>query len=363
MAVKARGSITITDITDAYSVILSNDAHTFIGNTDSAVAGTASTNVYAFLGAEQLPVTIGEITCPTGMTAKVSNNGTTNALVTFTVTTALKTGGAVNIPVTIVGKDISITKSFAYSIAFTGKTGAKGDTGEAGKGIKSTTITYQKSTSGTAIPTGTWNASIPSVGPGEYLWTKTVIEYTSGDPSTSYSVGMMGATGGKGDKGDTGVGIKSTTVEYQKSTSGTTVPTETWSTTIPAVGASEYLWTRTTMTYTSGSPSVSYSVGMMGATGAKGDRGDTGAAGADAILLGYTASNGVHFKNGSGTTTLTALVYKGGVQQTVNDNGVCGTLGTVKWYKDETLVGTGKQLVVNAEDVDSIAVFEVTLEG
>lgn len=366
MAVRAKGSITITDITDAYSVLLSNEAHTFIGNTDSAVAGTASTNVYAFLGPEQLPVNIGDITCPTGMTAKVSNNGTTNALVTFTVTTALKTGGTVSIPVTIVGKDVSIAKTFTYSIAFTGATGAKGDTGAAGRGVKSTEVKYQASTSGSDIPTGIWLADIPTVSAGQYLWTRTIITYTDSTSSTSYSVGMMGQTGAAGAKGDTGAtgkGVKSTAITYQKGTSGTTAPTGTWETTIPAVNASEYLWTKTVITYTDNTTSTSYSVGMMGATGAKGDKGDKGAAGEDAILIGYTASNGVHFKNGSGTTTLTALVYKGGVQQNITDAGVCEGLGTVKWYKDGTSAGTGKQLVVNAEDVDGIAVYEVTLEG
>ena len=40
----------------------------------------------------------------------------------------------------------------------------KGDDGADGKGIKSTAVTYQVSTSGTTPPTGTWNSSIPSCG-------------------------------------------------------------------------------------------------------------------------------------------------------------------------------------------------------
>lgn len=60
-----------------------------------------------------------------------------------------------------------------------------------------------------------------------------------------------------------GTGIASTVVEYQAGSSGTTAPTGTWSTAVPATSASApYLWTRVTYTYTDGStPKVVYSVG------------------------------------------------------------------------------------------------------
>ena len=77
-----------------------------------------------------------------------------------------------------------------------------------------------------------------------------------------------------------GRGVKSTSVEYQASTSGTTVPTGVWSTTIPSVAAGSYLWTKTTTNYTSGTPTIGYSVARMGVNGAKGDKGETGATGA-----------------------------------------------------------------------------------
>ena len=73
-----------------------------------------------------------------------------------------------------------------------------------------------------------------------------------------------------------GRGVKNTTVEYQASTSGTTVPTGVWSTTIPNVAAGSYLWTKTTTNYTSGNPTIGYSVARMGVNGAKGDAGTTG---------------------------------------------------------------------------------------
>lgn len=143
--------------------------------------------------------------------------------------------------------------------------GDKGDTGATGNGVKSSEVTYQASTSGTTIPTGTWSTSIPSVAAGSYLWTKTVLTYTNGSTTTSYSVGKMGNTGAKGDKGETGTagkGIKSTAITYQAWPNGTSTPTGTWSSSPPATSASNpYLWTRTIITYTDNSTSTSYSVG------------------------------------------------------------------------------------------------------
>ena len=44
MAIKSTDQITIVDLTDAYSVILTNEAHTFLGDTDS-VNGTQTATV------------------------------------------------------------------------------------------------------------------------------------------------------------------------------------------------------------------------------------------------------------------------------------------------------------------------------
>lgn len=85
--------------------------------------------------------------------------------------------------------------------------GAKGDTGATGKGIKSTAVTYQASTSGTTVPTGTWTNSVPTVSAGQYLWTRTVITYTDNTTSTSYSVGKIGNTGATGPQGKPGIDL------------------------------------------------------------------------------------------------------------------------------------------------------------
>ena len=149
-----------------------------------------------------------------------------------------------------------------------GDTGAKGDKGDTGTSltITATSVTYQAGTSGTTKPTGTWSTSVPSVSAGQYLWTKTVVAYSDGTSTESYSVARQGANG-------TGVTISSTSVTYQAGTSETTAPTGTWSTTIPSVSAGQYLWTKTVVTYSNNTSTIAYSVARQGVNGTNGSDG------------------------------------------------------------------------------------------
>lgn len=365
MAVKGTAQVDITDITDAYSVILTSEAHTFPGTTSAAKAGSTTTQIIAMLGGDTVAASVDltAVVAPTGVTVTKDSDATSPTL-TIAVSTAVTSAGTVDIPVTI-GTDITIHKMFSFAIAFTGATGATGSTGATGKGISSTAITYQAGTSGTTAPTGTWSTSVPSVAASQYLWTRTVITYSDSTTSTSYSVGMMGATGATGGTGATGKGVSSAAITYQASTSGTTVPTGTWATTIPTVAAGSYLWTRTITTYTDSSTSTQYSVGMMGATGAKGNTGATGADGADALVVSITSSNGFNFKNTQAVTVLTAHVFKGGVELTSSTSPTLASQGTLKWYKDgsTTAAGTGQTLSITAGTVTSHASYVCQLEG
>ena len=151
--------------------------------------------------------------------------------------------------------------------------GTHGDDGADGKGIKSTAVTYQVSTSGTTPPTGTWSGSIPSVAANQYLWTRTVITYTDNTTSTSYSVGKMGANGAPGKDGADGKpgadgdGIVSVSNTYQIGSSGTTAPTGSWSSTVPSPQKGKYLWTKTVTTYKKSDPTTVYSVSYYGTDG------------------------------------------------------------------------------------------------
>lgn len=79
-----------------------------------------------------------------------------------------------------------------------------GIAGKDGTGVKTTTITYAGSTSGTTAPTSGWNSQVPNVPAGQYLWTKTVWAYTDNTIETGYSVGKMGNTGPAGPPGSNG---------------------------------------------------------------------------------------------------------------------------------------------------------------
>lgn len=350
MAIKASNQVTLVDLTDGFSVVLTNENHTFIGST-SAVNGTqtATTQIVAFCGEEQVPCSVGTITCPTGLSA-VSDGKSPAPTVTITATSALATGGSIDIPVTITGTEIVINKKFSYSIAYKGATGAKGDKGDKGTSItiKSKAVEYQASSSGTTTPTGTWSTSIPSVSAGSYLWTRTTVTYSDNTSTVSYSVARQGSNGSNG----TSPTVSGTKVQYQQSTGGTTPPTGTWSDSAPAAVAGQYMWTKTTVTYSDGKTAISYAVTRNGANGA---------AGADALTLVITSSGGLIFKNTAIATTLTAHVYKGAAEVTGN---ALTALGTIKWYKDggTTAVATGQTLTISAGDVASRASYTAQLE-
>ena len=191
----------------------------------------------------------------------------------------------------------------------TGATGAKGDTG---KGVKSTAITYQVSSSGTTVPTGTWSSSVPSASAGQYLWTRTVITYTDSTASTLYSVGRMGTNGTNGSNGANGKSIGSITNYYlaTPSASGVTASTSGWTTSVQSVSASKkYLWNYEVVKYTDGtiaSTTAPCIIGSYGDTGAKGDKGATGATGPQGPqgAAGKDANQVVHTVDGNGKSNL-----------------------------------------------------------
>lgn len=100
--------------------------------------------------------------------------------------------------------------------------------------------------------------------PDEWIGIATNTSSSAPSSYTSYTwykyKGETGATG-------TAAAITSQAVEYQASTIGTTVPTGTWSSSVPSVLQGSYLWTRTTLTYNDGTTVTSYSVGRMGIDG------------------------------------------------------------------------------------------------
>ncbi|WP_288162547.1 hypothetical protein [Dubosiella newyorkensis] len=297
------------------------------------------------------------------------------------------------------------TTSETSPICMTGATGAPGSPGATGKGVKSTAITYQSGTSGTTAPTGSWNATVPAVSQGQYLWTRTILTYTDNTTSTSYSVSYIPKNGTNGTNG-TSVTVSSTSVTYQKSSSGTTAPTGTWVNSPPATNAGEYLWTKTVVNYSDGKSTTAYSVSRNGSNGTNGTNGTSvtvkstaityqagasgttvptgtwlttiptvpvgqflwtrtivtysdnktttsysvsrqGTDGTDAFLIVYDTPNGLEFTASQKTLTITAKVFKGGKELT--DTQV-NAFGAIKWYQVgvAAAIATGKTLTLTA---------------
>lgn len=118
---------------------------------------------------------------------------------------------------------------------------------------------FYQSTSPTSLTGGSWSNTQPAWTNGKYIWRRTLVTY--GNNKTGYTPSETGVCI-TGNTGATGKGIKSTDVTYQASSSGTTVPTGTWVTSVPATNAvNPYLWTRTVITYTDNTKSTSYAVG------------------------------------------------------------------------------------------------------
>lgn len=167
---------------------------------------------------------------------------------------------------TITYTDNSTTNTTPCIIGTYGEKGANGDDGN---GISSITEHYAVSSSNTTAP-ASWSDTVPAMTVvNKYLWNYETIKYTNGT-STDTQKRVIGVYGDTGKNGADGKGIKSTEITYQASNSGTAIPTGEWSSSVPAVSAGQYLWTRTVTTYTDSTTTTSYSVGRNGSNGAPG---------------------------------------------------------------------------------------------
>lgn len=153
---------------DAYTVVLTNESHTFAGNVSSAMAGTATTQVLAYKGATQQSVTITSVngksaaitdtdTGIAGLKFKCSALSGTSPTITFTCTESfVSANGNIDIVLSVGG--VSFTKIFTYAIAFKGDSGATGSAGPQGAAatsywLISSANTIQKTSTGTITVT------------------------------------------------------------------------------------------------------------------------------------------------------------------------------------------------------------------
>ena len=137
---------------------------------------------------------------------------------------------------------------------------------------------------------GTWSPDIPTVNPGEYLWTRTTWFYSDGTSEQGFSVAKMGEQGPKGDRGNdgipgkNGIGIRNTSVLYGLSMAETVPPTA-WHQNPPSLVKGQWFWTKTVWTYTDNTTETGYQKTYVAKDG---NDGNNGIAGKDGVGIRST---------------------------------------------------------------------------
>ncbi len=374
MAVKASNQVTLIDLTDGYSVNLSCDSYTFQGDTDSVSSTQTVTSVIqALCGDEIVTCSVGSISAPNGLSI-VSDGKTPSPALTITATSALNRNGSVIIPIKI--GEVTISKVFSYSIAFKGNkgdTGAQGlqgiqgprgeqgvpgPSGAAGSNGKTSYFHIKYS----AVPKPT-SSSQMSETPNTYIGT--YVDFTeadSTDPNKYTWSRFVGSQGPQGQQGIQGINGQNGQTSYLHIAYANSADGSSGFSTTDSSGKL-YIGQYTDFNQNDSTDYKKYSwTKIKGETGAQGPQGTQGNPGADALSMVIISSNGNIFKNTHIATTLTAHIYKGGVEVI---GGALTALGTIKWYKDgsTSAVATGSNLTINPGDVKNNANYTAQLEG
>lgn len=153
---------------------------------------------------------------------------------------------------------------------------------------------------------GTWSPDIPTVNPGEYLWTRTTWFYSDGTSEQGFSVAKMGEQGPKGDRGNdgipgkNGIGIRNTSVLYGLSMAETVPPTA-WYQNPPSLVKGQWFWTKTVWTYTDNTTETGYQKTYVARDG---NDGNNGIAGKDGV--GIRSTTITYAQGTSGTVAPTS---------------------------------------------------------
>ena len=220
--------------------------------------------------------------------------------------------------------------------------------------IDSTSVDYQSSVSGTEVPSGAWLNYIPTVSNGNFLWCRTIVNYSDGSKTESYSVsyiptngkdGKNGTNGKDGENGSDGKGIKSITEYYlaTASNSGVTASTSGWTTSIQTVSSSKkYLWNYEKITFTdnstlSTSPVI---IGNFATNGKNGTNGKDGANGKD----GIDGKDGLNGSDGKGIKSITEHYLA-----TASSSGI--TISSSGWTTTVQTITASKKYLWNYETI------------
>ena len=338
MAIKASNQITITDITDAYSVFMDNDTYSFAGSDSGAIAGSCLTNITAICGTDSVTVNVTQanikfyeqgsstpMSSPPFTTTVTAGTGNLVSTVTFTASSGatLTTPIEAVIPINV-DSAIEISKRFTLTVS---KAGTDGTDGADGRGISSVTTyftTNNSSTKPTASTSSPWSttATAPTAS-NHYMWAFDHYVYTTGSPASSNSAVRLAAEYTDASKWIQGAGAPSATTVTSASKVG-----------------DQYLNTSNGDVYkctAAGTPGTWSKTGSI-----KGNPGNPGAAGADAILLEISANGPTVFKKNTDNVKLTPIVRVAGSALTITAgaNGgtvsIGGTTHYVRWYNGNT---------------------------
>ncbi|MEJ8829092.1 hypothetical protein [Enterococcus gallinarum] len=140
---------------------------------------------------------------------------------------------------------------------------------------------------------------VQSTNPADYTWQRIL--------------GMNGENGKDGIAGKDGVGVSDTNITYAQSTSGTSAPTSGWTIQVPALIKGQYLWTKTTWTYTDSSTETGYTVSYNAKDGNNGTDGIAGkdGVGISSTKIEYVSSTSGTVKPTTGWTTSIPTVPAG----------------------------------------------------
>ena len=314
MGIKAQNQVTIIDITDAYSVILSNENQTFreVSLDGGTAAQTVSTTVYSYRGSTNVWSFIDNQYLGSthdnddGVYITVDSPNTNPAqdlILTIHIPAGLKNNGSIDIPVELYetsstsGNPLTtFTKTFSYSVARYGSTGAAAVIYELE--YTGNLFNFNNETSTFLSPTAiTITASSQTGTNAKQAYTDGIITVT---PYTS-----------AGNSGQAQTHSSSVTINP----------------TVDTNGEPDYLYYIATLSV-GGNIVDRQTIGMN----------RQGANGKNAFGIDITSSNGFTFKNTAISTTLTAHVYSGGVELTAQDLTAMGL--QVNWYEGNSSTAT-----------------------
>ena len=164
-----------------------------------------------------------------------------------------------------------------------GAQGPKGDDGASGVSITSVVEYYAKSSSHSTAPTTGWSTVYPGWEQGKYIWTKSIITYSSGSPTETTPICVTGSEGATGSAGPAGTSIENVDVFYYLSTSNQSLIDGSWSTTAPVWTQGKYIWSKERVYYSDGTSSESAPACISGQKGDTGEKGETGEQGPQGI--------------------------------------------------------------------------------